>query len=471
MRNEVKVPHVRKVDKRILPFIIAIAIFMQMLDSTILNTALPAMAKSLGETTLNMQSAIISYVLTMALFIPVSGYLADKFGTKKIFVLALLLFSLGSLLSALSTKLNYLVIARIVQGLGGALMTPVARLTILRTYEKNEIVSVMNYAVIPALIGPIAGPLIGGYLVEYVSWHWIFLINIPFGILGFLLALKYMPNFTTTHPKIDLLGFVIFGSASLILSIALEAMGHPKLISYVIAALVVGFVLFYLYFKYAKNKDDALFPLDLFSIRTFRVGIIGNLACRIGISSIPLLLPLLVQEGYGKSSSLAGWILAPMALAGMVSKPLILPIINKIGYRRVLVGNTVIIGLLIMSMAIPGEQVNVLWFIPCTFILGGFNSIQFTSMNTISIADLRDRQTSSGNSLLAVNQQLSIGFGIAIGLSVLRFFQTNTVFFINNTHATFRYTFVVMGFLTILSSLVFTRLHHKDGDNLTTKDK
>ena len=194
--------------KKILPLILATAIFMQMLDSTILNTSLPSIAKDLNESPLNMQNAIISYVLTLALFMPVSGFLADKFGTKKVFIISLILFSLGSLLCSLSPNLTVLVVSRVIQGIGGSLMTPVGKLALIKTFDKSELLKAMNFAIIPALIGPVLGPLIGGYMVDYLSWHWIFLINLPIGILGIVLSVKYMPNYFSKIIDFDFKGFV-----------------------------------------------------------------------------------------------------------------------------------------------------------------------------------------------------------------------------------------------------------------------
>lgn len=194
--------------KKILPLILATAIFMQMLDSTILNTSLPSIAKDLNESPLNMQNAIISYVLTLALFMPVSGFLADKFGTKKVFIISLILFSLGSLLCSLSPNLTVLVVSRVIQGIGGSLMTPVGKLALIKTFDKSELLKAMNFAIIPALIGPVLGPLIGGYMVDYLSWHWIFLINLPIGILGIVLSVKYMPNYFSKIIDFDFKGFL-----------------------------------------------------------------------------------------------------------------------------------------------------------------------------------------------------------------------------------------------------------------------
>lgn len=452
--------------KKVLPIILATSIFMQMLDSTILNTSLPSIAKDLNESPLDMQNAIISYVLTLALFMPVSGFLSDKFGTKKVFIFALFLFSLGSLFCSLSQNLTHLVLARIVQGVGGSLMTPVGKLALIKTFPKKELLKAMNFAIIPALIGPVLGPLVGGYMVDYLSWHWIFLINIPFGLIGILLSLKYMPNYTSKIIDFDLKGFFIFAAASLLLSISLELFGNTVTVSPVLLILLSGFLMLYWYYRHAERDNNPIFPLNLFQVRTFRVGIVGNLATRLGISSIPLLLPMMIQIAYGQSAVVSGWIVAPMALTAMFGKSVVISILNTFGYRKTLMVNTFIIGILICCLAIPSIHTSIYWYIPIIAILGFFNSIQFTSMNSISIADLRQYHTSSGNSLISVNQQLAIGFGIAFGLLVLKVFQGDVKLIHNEIHNAFRYTFLIVGFLTILSGLIFRRLHFKDGDNL-----
>ncbi|MEN5309906.1 MFS transporter [Chryseobacterium cucumeris] len=455
--------------KKILPLILATAIFMQMLDSTILNTSLPAIAKDLNESPLNMQNAIISYVLTLAVFMPASGFLADRFGTKKIFIFSLVLFSLGSLFCSMSQNLTHLVISRVIQGVGGSLMTPVGKLALIKTFDKNELLKAMNFAIIPALIGPVLGPLVGGYMVDYLSWHWIFLINIPIGVLGILLGLKFMPNYKSDDVDFDLKGFLIFAAASLLLSVSLELFGDIQNITPVLLVFIMGFLFLYYYYKHAKRGGNPIFPLNLFQVRTFRVGIVGNLATRLGISSVPLLLPLMIQIAYKQSAVTSGWIIAPMALTAIFGKSYVIKILDKYGYRQTLMINTFIIGTLICLLAIPDIHTSLYWFVPIIAILGFFNSIQFTSMNTISIADLRNFQTSSGNSLLSVNQQLAIGFGIAFGLIVLKLFE-NTDIINGEIHNAFRLTFLTVGILTILSGFVFRRLHISDGKNMKSKE-
>lgn len=454
--------------KKLLPVILATAIFMQMLDSTILNTSLPSIAKDLQESPLNMQNAIISYVLTLAVFMPVSGFLADKFGTKKVFISSLILFSIGSLFCALSQNLTQLVLSRVIQGIGGSLMTPVGKLALIKTYDKNELLKAMNFAIIPALIGPVLGPLVGGYLVDYFSWHWIFLINIPIGIIGIVLGSKFMPDYKSESLDFDLKGFLIFASASLLLSVSLELFGDLQNITPVLFIFIMGFLFLYYYYWHAKRDENPIFPLNLFKVRTFRVGIVGNMATRLGISSVPLLLPLMIQIAYKQSAVTSGWIITPMAITAIFAKSYVIKILDTFGYRKTLMTNTFIIGSLICLLAIPGINTSIYWFTPIIAVLGFFNSIQFTSMNTISIADLRNFQTSSGNSLLSVNQQLAIGFGITFGLIVLKLFE-NSDLIKGDVHNAFRYTFLTIGILTIISGFVFRRLHTSDGKNMKSK--
>jgi EmrB/QacA subfamily drug resistance transporter len=456
--------------KKVLPLILATAIFMLMLDSTILNTSLPAIAKDLNESPLNMQNAIISYVLTVALLMPISGFLADRFGTKKVFIFSLALFALGSFFCSISQDLSQLVISRVVQGIGGSMMTPVGRLTLIKTFPKNEVVQAMNYAIVPALIGPILGPLVGGYMVDYLSWHWIFLINLPIALIGIILSIIYLPDFHSKSSGFDLKGFLIFSAATFILSVSLELLGNSVQTTPLLLGIFFGFMLLYYYYRHAKKQDQPIFPLDLFQVRTFRVGILGNLATRLGVSAVPLLLPLMIQVAYGRSAVISGWIVAPMALTAMFGKSVVIGILDRFGYRNTLMTNTSIIGLLICCLAIPGIESSIYWHIPIIAVLGFFNSIQFTSMNSIAIANLRPYHTSSGNSLLSVNQQLAIGFGVAFGLIVLKLFEGDVKLIQNDIHNAFRYTFLVIGSLTLLSALVFRRLHFKDGENLKTGD-
>ncbi len=453
--------------KKYLPILLGVSIFMQMLDATILNTALPAIAKSLNQSPLNMQAIIISYTLTLAIFIPISGFLADKFGTKNIFLLAVGLFCFGSLMCAFSPTLNMLVISRIIQGIGGSLLTPVARLALIKSYPKKELLKALNYAIMPALLGPIIGPLLGGYLVEIASWHWIFLINIPIGAIGILVGIKHMPDFNNKDTHFDLPGFLLFSGSACLLTLGLEYLGTNNTLAFALFSMCSGGILLWGYYFYAvKYNSNAIYPTHLFQVRTFRVGIMGNFAARIGISAIPFLLPLLLQVSFGYSASTAGWLLTPLAISAILTKSFIPGFISRFGYRKILMLNTILVGIGIMSIGLLSATTPIWVIVTLLFFIGTFNSLQFSAMNTLTLANLRDYQNSSGNSLMAVNQQLSIGFGIAIGAMILRFLDQSSLFEQHNAYLAFRWTFFIVGFSTIASGFVFSLLHTKDGDNL-----
>ncbi|MEP8629437.1 multidrug transporter subunit MdtD [Enterobacter mori] len=447
-----------------LPWIAAMAFFMQALDATILNTALPAIAQSLNRSPLAMQSAIISYTLTVAMLIPVSGWLADRFGTRKIFMLAVTLFTLGSLACALSTSLTELVIFRVLQGIGGAMMMPVARLALLRAYPRSELLPVLNFVTMPGLVGPILGPVLGGVFVTWASWHWIFLINIPIGVAGLFYARKYMPDFTTPRRSFDMGGFFLFGLSLVLFSSGMELFGE-KIVATWLALTVIfsGILLFLLYIRHARRHPTPLISLSLFNTRTFSVGVAGNIASRLGTGCVPFLMPLMLQVGFGYPALIAGCMMAPTAMGSILAKSTVTQVLRWFGYRKTLVGVTVFIGLMIAQFSLQSAALPVWMLILPLFVLGMAMSTQFTSMNTITLADLTDENASSGNSVLAVTQQLSISLGVAVSAAVLRFYEG---FDSANTVEQFHYTFITMGALTVVSALVFMLLKPKDGRNL-----
>ena len=446
-----------------LPYVLAVALFMQILDATILNTSLPQMAHALGESPLQMQWAVISYALTLAIVIPISGFLADKYGTRRVFLAAIIIFCIGSLLCALSPSLDFLIGSRIIQAIGGAMMTPVARLILVKSYPRNKLLTVMNFAVIPALVAPLVGPVLGGYIVQYASWHWIFLINIPMGILGFIMGKKLVPALFEDTKRLDWTGFLLFAAAACGFTLAVEfgaqvGRGFYGLIFGLLASLLLG-----AYTWHAKRRAAPLFPLSLFDIRTFRIGITGNLFTRFGISAVPFLLPLLLQVVFEYSPSQAGWLLAPIAVGAIGIKPWVSRIIQRYSYRTVLIYNTTFMGILIIILAQFSDAAQWLWFIPILTVMGACNSMQFSAMNTITIGDLHGAQTSSGNSLMAVNQQLAISFGIAFGAALLTLLRERLQM---DTLSAFQTTYWILGIFTILSGLHFLRLKPEDGRGL-----
>lgn len=447
-----------------LPWIAAMAFFMQSLDATILNTALPAIAHSLNRSPLAMQSAIISYTLTVAMLIPASGWLADRFGTRRVFMLAVSLFTLGSLACALSTSLGLLVFFRVIQGIGGAMMVPVARLALLRAYPRSELLPVLNFVTMPGLVGPILGPVLGGVLVTWASWHWIFLINIPIGIIGIIYARKYMPNFTTPRKNFDTGGFFLFGLSLVLFSSGMELFGEKIVASWLASAIILsGILLFFLYIHHARRHPTPLISLNLFKTRTFSVGIVGNIASRLGTGCVPFLMPLMLQVGFGYPALIAGCMMAPTAMGSILAKSLVTQVLRRLGYRKTLIGVTLFIGLMIAQFSLQSPSMEAWLLILPLFILGMAMSTQFTAMNTITLADLTDENASSGNSVLAVTQQLSISLGVAVSAVVLRFYEG---FDSANTVEQFHYTFVTMGIITLISALTFMLLRPKDGRNL-----
>ncbi|KUF43105.1 multidrug transporter subunit MdtD [Myroides marinus] len=456
--------------RKYLPWLGALAIFMQALDATILNTGLPSIAKSLGESPLEMQSVIVSYTLTVALLIPLSGWLADRFGTKRIFILAVGLFSLGSVFCSISNTLDQLVLARIFQAIGGAMMVPVARLTLIYAYPKDQLLKVINFITIPGLIGPMLGPAVGGFLVEKLSWHWIFLINVPVGLIAVLVARSIIPNFTNKVGRFDLLGWILFSGGLTMLTLVIEKWNSPtistiQLIMLCLLAVLMGVA----YVYYARRAKDPLIKLDLFKITTLRLGLIGNLVTRFGIGGMPLMIPLLLQVGYGYSAMYAGMMMIPQALSNLVSRNFVVPIVRRFGYRSTLITNTILTGLLISCFFFITPNTPY-WVIIILMIgNGAFNAIQFTSMNTISLADLDQETSSEGNSLLSVTQQLAVSLGISLSAMVLMIFQNSAVAVSSDQITVFRYTFLVMGLITVLSSFVFTKLSKDAGASMSGK--
>jgi len=457
----------RKISK-FLPWLGAMAIFMQALDGTILNTSLPTIAKELGKSPLEIQSIIVSYTLTVALLIPLSGWLSDKYGTKKIFQLAIFIFTLGSTFCAFATTLPFLVISRIIQAIGGSMMVPVIRLAILYAYPKKELLKVINFITIPGLIGPLLGPSLGGVLVETLSWHWIFLVNIPFGILALWITTFAMPNFKHPVFKFDIKGLLLFSGAITVFTLVMEltssnVIGLTTILSLLLLAVILGAI----YVVYSKKKQHPLIDLKLLNIRTLKIGIIGNLITRLGIGGMPFLIPLLLQVGYGYTATVAGLIMIPAAASNIVAKSFVVPIVSKFGYRNTLIANTILLGLIICMFFFLQSTSPIYYIVPLMILNGFFSSIQFTAMNTLALADLNEDTSSEGNSLLSVTQQLSLTFGISVSALILGFYRQLEFITKGVEVQAFRYSFLTMGVMTILSTFIFVQLKNADGQQMS----
>jgi len=446
--------------KRALPWLVAIAFFMQTLDGTILNTALPAMARDLGESPLRMQSVVIAYMLTVALLIPASGWLADRFGTRRMFVTAILLFSLGSLLCALSRALPQLVAARVVQGIGGALLLPIGRLAILRGFPRSELLKALAFVTIPGLLGPLVGPTLGGWLVEVATWHWVFLINLPVGLLGIVFSLRFMPDMRGAGGRFDWPGFVLFSLGLVLVSLALQGLGeHAISVAASILMLVAGLAAVIGYWLHAARAPQPLFSLALFQIPTFSIGIAGNLFSRLGSGAMPFLMPLFLQVGLGYAPATAGMSMIPTALGAMLCKTFAPQVIARFGYRLVLSSNTLLLGLMIASFALIGHDAPHLLILAMLGVFGVINSLQFTAMNTLTLGDLDDVNASSGNSLLSVVMQLSMSLGVAAGAALLvAFTGAASVAQGTETLQAFHATFLCVGLLSAVAACIFLQL-------------
>lgn len=440
-------------------WIVAFGFFMQTLDTTIVNTAIPAMAHDLNVSPLHMHSVIVSYVLTVAVTLPLSGWLADRFGVRNIFFCAIVLFSLGSLLCAFATSLDQLVMARVVQGIGGAMMVPVGRLTVMKIVPREQYMSAMTFVTLPGQIGPLLGPALGGILVEYASWHWIFLINIPVGIIGAIATLLLMPNYTMQTRRFDFLGFVLLAVGMATLTLALDgqrsAGGSPLLLCLLIL-LGVFSLLFYL--MQGRNNDNALFSLKLFDNRIYAIGLLGSFTGRIGSGMLPFMTPIFLQVGLGFSPFHAGLMMIPMVLGNMGIKRVVVRIVNLFGYRNALVGGTLALALVVLLFPVVA-LLGWIWLLPVVLLLQGMvNAIRFSSMNTLTLKELPDELASSGNSLLSMIMQLSMSIGVTVAGLLLGAFGHGAVSDSAATHQTFMYTYLCMALVIALPALVFWRV-------------
>ena len=453
--------------KQLLPWLVAVAFFMESLDTTILNTAVPAIAEALKVPPLSMKSVLASYTLSLAVFIPISGWMADRFGTRRVFASAIGLFTLGSLLCGISTNIHVLVACRVLQGCGGAMMVPVGRLTLVRTFAKSELIRAMSFVAIPGLIGPMLGPAAGGLIVGYFHWRVIFFVNLPIGLAGLYLVYLHLPDYRGERTRpVDLVGLILFGSGVGLLSYVLEVFGeHTLSAPEILGLLVVSVLLLAGYGVHSSRTPFPLLDLALFRIRTFRAAVTGSFVTRLGIGGIPFLFPLLYQVGLGFTPIQSGLLMIPQALAAMSLKLTMPRILRRFGYRAVLVSNTLILGLLILLFATIGVGTPVWIIVAQSFSFGFFTSLQYTSMNTLVYADVTEEQTSSASTIASTMQQMSMSFGVASASLATAFFipdrfRSSAPEMIHGIHQ----AFFVLGALTILSTIVFRELKSGDGD-------
>jgi len=443
---------------------------MEQLDATIVNTAIPSIAASLGVTPLSLKSVVTSYILGLAVGIPVSGWMADRFGTRRVFFIAIMIFTLASVLCGLSPNAETMTAARLLQGLGGAMMMPVGRLAIVRTFPKNELLGAMNFVIIPALIGPLLGPTIGGLIVHWTSWRVIFFVNIPVGLAALYFVWKHMPDYQSDERRpLDVLGLVLFSSGTALLSWVLEVFGEHTLdglTAGLLLLLAIGLLATYAW--HACRTRFPLLRLTLLKVRTFRISVLGGFVTRLGVGGLPFLLPLLYQLGLGMPAWQSGLLMMPAALGAMGMKMFAPKLLGRFGYRQVLLANTICIGITIALFTLVDAGTPLVLIVALGLMQGLFNSLQFSSMNTLAYADIEAKDSSMASTISSSFQQLSMSFGLAAGSIVTAWFlggvsQTNQ----DQVTQALHHGFAVLAVLTVISSLIFWRLRRNDGDSIS----
>jgi EmrB/QacA subfamily drug resistance transporter len=453
--------------KRLLPWLVAVGFFMESLDTTILNTAVPAIAKALSVPPLSMKAVLSSYTLSLAVFIPISGWMANRFGTRRVFASAIGIFTLGSFLCGISNNIHLLVACRVLQGCGGAMMLPVGRLTMVRAFAKSELITAMSFVAIPGLIGPMLGPLLGGLIIGYFHWSVIFFVNIPIGLFGLYMVYRHLPNYREQRNfPLDIIGLVLFGSGIALLSYVLEIFGETTLSGReILGLLAISAALLGAYGLHTLRTTHPLLRLGLVKIRSFRVAVTGNLFTRLGIGGIPFLLPLLYQVGLGFTPIQSGLLIMPQAFAAMSLKLTMPLILKKFGYRRVLIANTILLGMLIFLFSTIDVTTPAWVIVAMAFTFGFLTSLQYTSMNTLAYADVNEKEASGASTIASTVQQLAVSFGIAAASLAA------ALFIPDRMHATapelihgIHLAFLFLGALTIVSTIVFNELRSGDGD-------
>jgi EmrB/QacA subfamily drug resistance transporter len=409
--------HMAMTTDRLVPLIVAVALFMENMDSTVIATSLPAIAADIGTSPLALKLAVTCYLLSLAIFIPASGWTADRFGARTVFRAAIAVFVIGSIACAFASSLTGFVLARIVQGIGGAMMTPVGRLILVRAIDRRALVGAMVWVTMPALVGPVLGPPLGGFITTYFTWHWIFLINVPIGLVGIALVTRYIENIRVAAPvPFDFRGMALAGIGVGGLAFGLSVLGLDYLPWPVVAALIGGgAVACWAYVWHARRTPEPVLDLRLLSVPTFCASITGGFLFRLGAGAIPFLLPLLLQVGFKLTPFQSGLITFCSALGAMTMKTAIPAILRTFGFRTVLTVNALVSSAFLAACAAftPGTPVSVIMAI--LLVAGFFRSLEFTSINSIAYADIDPERVGRATALASVAQQLALSTGVAVG--------------------------------------------------------
>jgi EmrB/QacA subfamily drug resistance transporter len=444
---------------------LSLAMFMEAVDTNVINTAIPAMSQSFHINPINLKIALISYLLSLAIFIPISGWVADKFGIKRVFMAAIAVFTISSFWCGLAHTLPELIIARIIQGLGGSLTLPVARLIIVRNFARHELIVTMNRVVMVGALGLMLGPVLGGFITHYFSWRWIFWINIPVGIANIVMtyfALADVPPHRV--PPLDILGFIYFGTSLSALTFSLSELGEANAnMTFALSVMLISVLLFLAYITHSWHRPHQIVKTELFKARTFRISAIGNLISRMGFGGVPFLIPLLLQIPFHYPAQISGMVIAPMALGVLLIKPLTLPILRFLGYKLTLIINTSLVALMLWLFYFFNVDTSLYLIGGTVFIFGFLISMQFSAMNSLAYSDVAPENLSAATSVMGTLQQLAQSFGVAMAAVCLKVFSDD---FASLTVADFHYTFMAMGVVTLFSTLIFLSLKPEDGSEM-----
>ncbi|HVW91703.1 MAG TPA: MDR family MFS transporter [Devosia sp.] len=405
----------------IIPGVVAVAFLMEQLDQTIIVTAVPQMAQTLAVSPLAMNLAVTTYILALAIFIPVSGWFADRFGARRIFMLALLLFTLGSVLCGLAASFPMLIATRALQGFGGAMMTPVGRLILIRSFPRSQLITAMTYMTLPAILGPVIGPLLGGVLTTYLSWRWVFFVNIPFGAIGILMALRFLEDTRSdASAKFDFPGFLMVGIGFCLLEYGIENVGRPTIpVAAVAGVLVAALALLVAFAVYARRVAAPAVDLTLFRERSFRISTLFGGLCRVGYNGVPFLLPLMLQVGFGVTPVVSGALTFVSAISSIIVRPVLTRYLRKVGFKGVLIASAIAGFFVVGAFAFINPDTPYWITVALIAVFGLARSAQFMTSNTLSYADVPPEQLSRATSLGGVIQQLSVSFGVSIAAMLL----------------------------------------------------
>jgi len=437
---------------------------MEAVDTNIINTAIPTMAINLHVHPVDLKIALISYLISLAIFIPISGWIADKLGVKRVFICAIGLFTLSSIWCGFSRTIYELVAARTLQGLGGSLTLPVGRLILVRTFKRHELIATMNRVVMVAALGIMLGPLLGGFITHYLSWHWIFWVNIPIGVLTIVAASIWLEHVAPQRvPPLDKWGFILFGSGLATLTFGLSAFSETTMPSQRAKEITfISVILLICYVVHSRKQAHPIVKTALFRARSFQVAVLGNLFSRLGFGGVPFLLPLLLQIGLDYPAQWSGILLAPMAIGVLLVKLFSLSALRLLGFKRLLMINTILVGISLGLFAAINSDTSMYFIAFNTFLFGFLISLQYSGMNSLAYADIAHENLSAATSIMSTLQQIAQSFGVAVSALLIRYFATSNHLTIDDFH----HTFTAMGILTLFSVFIFLRLRPEDGSEM-----